>query len=102
MKKYSRVFKYISQYKSEAFFHIIFIILAIIISLVSLGMLFPCLELIFNGDASGIGRLTKNSNNSLVILVRNYLINSIHDKGKIPTLGVISSIIIVSVFLKNL
>src|SRR5436190_21175578 len=101
MKKYARVFKYISEYKSEAFLYILFIVLSIIFSLISLGMLFPFLELIFNGDQNGIGSLTKNSNNVAVVFVRNFLIDSIHSRGKITILGIICLLIIVTILIKN-
>ncbi|HEX8314481.1 MAG TPA: hypothetical protein VF609_05800, partial [Flavisolibacter sp.] len=61
MKKYARVFKYLSHYKGEAALYILFILLSIIFSLISLGMLFPFLEMIFNGDKPGVTGLTTNS-----------------------------------------
>src|SRR5437868_724657 len=101
MKKYSRVFRYVGQYKSEAFLYILFISLSIIFSLVSLGTLFPFLELIFNGDQTGVGSLAKGSTNPIVVFVRNFLIDSITNNGKIRTLGLICLVIITSIFLKN-
>src|SRR4051812_3147296 len=103
MKKYARVFTYISQYKSEAFLYILFIILSIIFSLVSLGMLFPFLEMIFNGDKPGNTGLTAGSTNPAVIYIRNLLTESINTKGrgKVGTLSIICVLIIVSIFLKN-
>jgi subfamily B ATP-binding cassette protein MsbA len=101
MKKYSRVFRYVGQYKSEAFLYILFISLSIIFSLVSLGTLLPFLELIFNGDQTGVSSLTKSSTNPIVVFVRNFLIESITNSGKIRTLGLICLIIITSIFLKN-
>jgi subfamily B ATP-binding cassette protein MsbA len=104
MKKYSRVFRYVGQYKSEAFLYILFISLSIIFSLVSLGTLFPFLELIFNGDQAGASSLTKSSNNPIVVYVRNFLLDSIGSdgSGKVKTLGLICLVIITSIFLKNL
>src|ERR1700712_14839 len=104
MKKYSRVFRYISQYKKDAFLYILFIVLSIIFLLVSLGMLFPFLELIFNGDGSGIGSLTKNSNNGAVVYIRNFLLEEIrsHHGDKIVALGIICLLIITTILLKNL
>ncbi|MFL5771861.1 MAG: ABC transporter ATP-binding protein [Flavisolibacter sp.] len=102
MKKYARVFAYISQYKSEAFLYILFIILSIIFSLVSLGMLFPFLEMIFNGDKPGNTGLTAGSTNPAVIYIRNLLTDSINTRGKVGTLTIICVLIIVSIFLKNL
>lgn len=101
MKKYSRVFKYISQYKSEAFLYIIFILLSIVFSLISLGMLFPFLELIFNGEKSGTTGFAQASNNPAVAYIRNYLSDSINKNGKIPTLRIICFLIVLSILLKN-
>jgi ATP-binding cassette, subfamily B, bacterial MsbA len=101
MKKYSRVFRYIAQYKGEAFLYILFILLSIVFSLVSLGMLFPFLELIFNGEHSGISGFTQSSTNPAVTYIRNFLMNTINTKGKVATLAIICLLIIVSIFLKN-
>jgi subfamily B ATP-binding cassette protein MsbA len=100
MKKYARVFKYISQYKSEAFLYILFIVLSIIFSLVSLGMLFPFLEMLFNGDKPG--GLTGNSTNALVMFIRRLLLKGIDRYGKDGTLALICVFIVISIFLKNL
>lgn len=102
MKKYARVFRYIRQYKSEAFLYILFIILSIIFSLVSLGMLFPFLEMLFNGEKGAAGFIT-NSDNAVVRFVRTRLSESINGpKGKVGTLALICGFIAGSVFLKNL
>jgi subfamily B ATP-binding cassette protein MsbA len=102
MKKYARVFKYISEYKSEAFLYILFIVLSIIFSLISLGMLFPFLEMLFNGD-KGVSGLVNSSDSSAVRFVRRTLVNSINSpRGKAGTLGWICIFIIISIFLKNL
>jgi len=102
MKKYARVFTYISQYKSEAFLYILFIILSIIFSLVSLGMLFPFLEMIFNGDKPENPGLTAGSTNEIVIYIRSLLLESIHLYKREGTLLIICGFIILSIFLKNL
>ncbi|RYF84990.1 MAG: ABC transporter ATP-binding protein, partial [Chitinophagaceae bacterium] len=102
MKKYARVFKYLSHYKGEAALYVVFILLSIIFSLISLGMLFPFLEMIFNGDKPGVSGLVTDSSNKVVQFVRNFLIDSINTRGKIETLGLICILIIVSIFFKNL
>lgn len=102
MKKYSRVFKYISQYKSEAFLYIIFIVLSIIFSLVSVGMLFPFLEMIFNADKPGSSGLTGTATNPTVVYIRDLLTHSINTRGKVTTLAIICGFIVLSIFLKNL
>jgi subfamily B ATP-binding cassette protein MsbA len=102
MKKYSRVFRYLSQYKSDAFLYILFTILSIIFSLVSVGMLFPFLEMIFNGDKPGASGLMQNSTNPAVSYVRDQLADSINTRGKAWTIGIICTLLVLSVLLKNL
>lgn len=102
MKKYSRVIKYIKQYKGEAFLYILFIVLSIIFSLVSLGMLFPFLEMIFNGEKQGTSGFVQNSDNAIVNFVRDQLVESINTRGKVDTLAIITVFVVVSVFFKNL
>ncbi len=102
MKNYARVFRYIRQYKSEAFLYILFIILSIVFSLISLGMLFPFLEMIFNADGPGTAKLTSSTENPAVAFIRNTLRNSIDTRGKTDTLLLICILIVISVFFKNL
>ncbi|NTS39702.1 ABC transporter ATP-binding protein [Flavisolibacter sp. BT320] len=103
MKKYARVFTYLSQYKGEAVLYIVFILLSIVFSLVSFGMLLPFLEMIFNGNQLGEGGgMLGNSSNPVVNYIRNFLTDSIQQRGSIPTLGIICILIIVSIFFKNL
>jgi subfamily B ATP-binding cassette protein MsbA len=102
MKKYARVFKYIRQYKSEAFLYILFISLSIIFSIVSLGMLFPFLEMIFKtGQGAGTG-FAGNSTNPIVVFIRSVLEKSISTRGQVETLAFICVFIVVSIFFKNL
>ncbi|MBB1284929.1 ABC transporter ATP-binding protein [Flavisolibacter sp. BT320] len=103
MKKYARVFIYLSQYKGEAFLYIVFILLSILFSLVSFGMLLPFLEMIFNGDQLGeSGGMLGDSSNPVVSYIRTFLTESIQQRGSIPTLGIICILIIISIFFKNL
>jgi subfamily B ATP-binding cassette protein MsbA len=73
-----------------------------VFSLVSLGMLLPFLEMIFKGDKPGVTGFLDESNNVIVRTIRNFLIDSINTRGKVPTLGFICILIIVSIFFKNL
>ncbi|HUC83201.1 MAG TPA: ABC transporter ATP-binding protein [Flavisolibacter sp.] len=99
MKKYARVFKYLGQYKGEAFLYILFILLSIIFSLVSLGMLMPFLEMIFNAGKQGF---FGDSSNPVVNFIRRLLEESRNTRGEVATLGVICVLIIVSILFKNL
>src|SRR5688500_18317840 len=106
MKKYARIFKYINAYRGGVLLYILFIILSIAFSIVSIGMLMPFFELIFNGD-SGSSGLIKETDNAIVAYIRNFLLQSIQESGnelsgKLKTLTLICGLIIVSIFLKNL
>jgi subfamily B ATP-binding cassette protein MsbA len=106
MKKYSRVFKYINAYKGQVFLYILFTILSIVFSIISVGMLMPFLELIFRGDQSALGGMAKASNNPIIKYIHDFLMGNINAhgsgvEGKLKTLGLICVIIIISIFLKN-
>lgn len=102
MKKYSRVFAYLKNYIPQIALYFICSVLAIIFSIVSIGMLIPFLELIFNSGSSSLGELTKQSNNPVVNFIRDILTNSIDNYGKLNTLLFICIFIVVSILLKNL
>ena len=101
MKQYSRVFAYLKNYIPQIVLYFLCTILAIIFSIVSIGMLIPFLELIFNTGSSLAG-LTQQSNNAVVNFVRDMLVNSIDSYGKLNTLLFICVFIVISIFLKNL
>lgn len=106
MKKYSRVFKYIADYKGQILLYFLFTVLSIAFSIISVGMLMPFLQLIFGGDTGGAGNLVKDSSNPVVKYVRDFLINNIRRngsgvEGKLTTLGIICIFIIISILLKN-
>lgn len=107
MKEYSRIFGYLGQYKGSILLYFLFIILSVAFSIVSVGMLMPFLELIFNGEKGTMAGLMKETNNPVVKFIRDTLLESISsssDKtsGLLKTLGFICLLIIVSIFLKNL
>lgn len=107
MNKFSRIFKYLSGFKGKIVLYFLFIILSILFSILSVGMLMPFMELIFNGDSSGVSGLMKQTNNSVVKSIRDFLIETIEKggdgvSGKLTTLGFICGVIISSIFLKNL
>src|SRR5688500_75544 len=102
MKKYSRIFNYIGQYKGDILLYFIFIILSIIFSIVSIGMLLPFLDLIFKGESSSGTLPFHPSNNIIIDFIRSFLGDFIAREGKIATLGLICLLIIVSILFKNL
>jgi subfamily B ATP-binding cassette protein MsbA len=107
MKKYSRIFGYLGHYKSSILLYFLFILLSVTFSIVSVGMLMPFLELIFNGDNSRMAGLMKDTANPVIRFIRDKLLESIGSSenrtaGLLKTLGFICMLIIVSIFLKNL
>jgi subfamily B ATP-binding cassette protein MsbA len=101
MKKYSRIFGYLRQYKAKIALYILFIVLSVVFSVISIGMLMPFLQLIFEGkDSIGLG----NSRNPAINYIWQLLNDSIKDpaRGKTYTLGLICALIITSILLKNL
>src|SRR5215472_12255811 len=102
MKKYARIFAYLRNYIPQIILYFLFTVLSIIFSIISIGMLIPFLELIFNTGSSTLGALAQQSGNPVVSFVRNILVNSIEHSGKLNTLLLICVFIVVSIFLKNL
>ena len=107
MKKYSRIFNYLRVYKGQIVLYFLFIVLSIVFSIVSLGMLMPFLELIFKGDQSGVAGLTEQTSNPVVQYIRSFLMENIQKNGggipgKLATLGIICLMIIASIFFKNI
>jgi ATP-binding cassette, subfamily B, bacterial MsbA len=99
MKQYSRVFGYLSRYKSSIVWYFVTIFLSILFSIVSIGMLLPFMQLIFNVDQSG---LPKTSNNFIVKWANENLSNLIYTGDKLHDLGIVCILIIIFIFLKNL
>ena len=108
MKKYSRIFFYLGQHKSRIVLYFLCVVLSIVFSIVSLGMLMPFLELIFNGNASGgMSSLATGSSNPVVSFIRKALMSSIESNGsftadgKLRTLAYICILLMFLILLKN-
>ncbi|HXL55990.1 MAG TPA: ABC transporter ATP-binding protein [Chitinophagaceae bacterium] len=99
MKKYARIFVYLSNYKLQILLYFFFTILSVVFSIVSVGMLMPFLELIFN--AGGTTTLLQGSSNPVINFIRDFLVQSITESGKLETLLWICILIVVSIFFKN-
>ncbi len=100
MKKYSRVFRYLGEYKLSIAWYVLAILLSIFFSVLSLGMLFPFLQLLFNANMGAAP--AKSSTNPLIEWVNMQLNNLISNGSAEHALGVICILIIVAIFLKNL
>src|SRR6188474_175927 len=103
MKKYSRIFKYLGQYKGQILLYFLFIILSVVFSVVSLGMLAPFFDLIFKQD--NVNAQTQ-ADNALIHSLKEWM-TQLRDStgtfsGPLGILGLICIVIIVSILLKNL
>lgn len=105
MKQYSRIFRYLSPYTGKITLYFLFILLSIVFSIVSIGMLMPFFDLIFMNpkpECADCSTITQTSSNPLIQWVKSFLLDSIDKKGKIPTLGFICVLMVIFIFLKNL
>ncbi len=102
MKQFKRIFKYLAGYKGNIGSYLLFIVLSIVFSMVSLAMLAPFLQLLF-----GIEKLTLDKPEFIfsakgILAYMRYIISTlITDKGAASALAFICGIIITSVFFKN-
>ena len=105
MRQYSRIFNYLAPYKGKIALYFLFIILSIVFSIISIGMLMPFLDLIFtnpNPACADCNTLHSVSGNSLVQFVKNFLTESLATRGKEVTLGFICLLMMLFILLKNL
>src|ERR1051326_6083780 len=102
MKKYSRLFKYLSPLKGRIALYTLFTILSVAFSIVSLGMLIPFLDLIFHPEKK-VYQLPSGGFNALNLLqtLSYYVTKMIDEHSTLYALGGICVIIIVAIFLKN-
>lgn len=103
MKKYARLFKYLSPLKGNIVLYVLFTILSVAFSIVSLGMLIPFLDLLFNPGKKVYALPAGGLNSSTLLQTLSYYITKmIDDHNALYALGFICIIIIIAIFLKNL
>lgn len=100
MKKYARIFSYISKYRSNIFIYFILVGLATLFGIVSIGMLIPFFGLIFDTGMAGTTDMVKS--NALGSFISDTLASIIDEHGKTGGLTAICLFIIAATFLKNL
>jgi ATP-binding cassette, subfamily B, bacterial MsbA len=105
MKKFSRIFRYLSFHKPGLAAYTVFTILAVVFGLVSVGMLGPFLQLIFNDKPVEVKQ--DGGLGGALIALNRYVQEMINSgstitNGKIKALGFICLVIIISVFAKNI
>lgn len=99
MKKYSRVFYYLKDYKGKIGLYLVFTILSILFALVSFGMLKPFFDLIFLEKRDII---EKPLEDSMLEGLRLRAAEIISGYSNIDLLLIICIILIIAIFFKNL
>ncbi len=100
MKKYSRVFSYLKDYKLAISSYIICTLLSIVFGVISLGMLFPFLQVLFVKDTAVTA--TKVVGNSPIDWIKNKVGLFINEGDTLHSLNIICLLIIGSILLKNI
>ena len=104
MKQYSRIFRYLRNYKGKIGAYFLSTFMSIVFSIVSIGMLMPFLNLIFNDprpECANCGVSTKSSGNPMITAVNDFLTDNVNLHGKVKTLGIICLMMIAFIILKN-
>jgi subfamily B ATP-binding cassette protein MsbA len=99
LKRYKRIYKYFRNFKAGIVLYVLCTVLSVVFSLVGLGMLMPFLDLIFLKKSSGI---LSSSGNILIREINGIVERAIQTEGPVFALGLICTIIILSIILKNL
>jgi subfamily B ATP-binding cassette protein MsbA len=104
MKKYFGLVKYLKPYKGNIVAYLVVIIFSVLFSIVSVAMLFPFMEIIFNGDKLLTEKPEAAFTATYALSMLKYWLSQViinHNGNKIYALGIICIGIVVSIFLKN-
>lgn len=103
MKRFSTILFYLRNQKGNILLYLIFILLSIIFSLLSLAMLAPFLQLLFGKDAPVRELPEASFSSTYIITYLKYLLTALIDKynNKVYALAAICLTVITSILLKN-
>ncbi len=103
MKSYLGLLKYLKSYNRNIVFYFFFVLLSVVFSVVSIAMLFPFLQIIFNTSAL-IHTKPQLSLNALSFLsmLQYYLSQLILFHSKVFALAMVCIFIVIAILLKNL
>jgi subfamily B ATP-binding cassette protein MsbA len=103
MKRFSTILFYLRNQKGKLLLYLIFILLSIIFSLLSLAMLAPFLQLLFGKEAPVRELPEASFSSAYVITALKYFLTLLIDKyDKVSALAAICGTVIFSVLMKNL
>lgn len=97
MRKYSRVFAYLKDFRMSILRYLVMILLSIFFSVLSLGMLFPFLQLLFGVNS----RTAPAQGHQFMERVNAELTDLIRQGNDVKALGIICMLIVLSILLKN-
>ena len=101
MKKFSRIFKYIGDYKGKIALYMSLTIVASGLSVISIATLAPLMSIIFNTKGSEAARQSIESSKAGK-LVSQYITHAIAEHSQMYAVAMCCGLIIVATFLKNL
>src|SRR5882762_454903 len=102
MKRFARILFYLRSQKQNIFLYVLFNLLSIVFSLVSLAMLAPFLQLLFGKEKlKDVEPAFSFSANGILEYLKYILSMLIRQHSEVYALAAICVIIIVSIFLKN-
>ncbi|MBU3745008.1 MAG: ABC transporter ATP-binding protein, partial [Sediminibacterium sp.] len=106
MKRFSRILFYLRSQRKNIVLYVIFNLLSVLFSLVSLAMLAPFLQMLFDPNPPAtvkpVWQFSVTGVSGLLDWLKYYIGVLIQDHGKIYALGVICIMILTAVFGKNL
>ncbi len=103
MKRFSIILRYLSDQKGKIAVYVLFNLLSVIFSLVSLPCFAPFLQLLFNKEALvDVQPEFSFSASGILNYLKYYLSTLIREHSQIYALGAICILIIISVFFKNI
>ena len=102
MSLFRRIFKYVRPYTKQLVLANVFTILVVIFSLLSVLMLFPFIDLLFNDAPKTVSEKTITSIFDLKDIITVYFARIVSDYDKLDVLKYLCILILVTFFLKNL
>jgi len=104
MKKYSRIFYYLSGYKNKIGLYFLFTILSILFSLFSFALLQPFFDIIFYGAQTNCPCAQPAGSANMLDQLKGFLLQMVQgaNLSKTGLLAIICIILIIAIFLKNL
>lgn len=102
MRKYSRIFVYLKDYKLAIAAYIIFTLLSIVFGIVSLAMFAPFLQVLFGVNEASPVIVSSPGKFSPIELLKDKVGDLINSGDKLHALAMVCLLIIVSIVLKNI